>query len=247
MPTIKEVAEFMQKIAPQELAEDWDNVGLLVESNAETDKILVCLDITQQVVLEAKQLGCGLIVSHHPVIFSPLRSISMQSPVFTLVENKISAICAHTNLDAADGGVNDVLAELLGLENCASFAGLGRVGALQEKMPAKELSELCKEQLHTYVQLADAGKFIHKVAVVGGAGGSYWQEAQQAGADCLVTGEASHHNALDALAEGFTLIVAGHYETEWPVTQYLKNQLSNAFTGIQVYISEDNRAPFFLV
>lgn len=247
MPTIKEVSGFIENIAPQELAEDWDNVGLLVESDAKTDKILVCLDITNEVVIEAKNLGCGLIVSHHPVIFSPIRSLTMQSPVFLLAENKISAICSHTNLDAACGGVNDVLAEVLGIQNCVSFGGLGRIGELAEVSSGYEVGSLCKERLHTYVQLADSGKPIRKVAVVGGVGGSYWKEAKEAGADCLVTGEASHHNALDALAEDFTLVVAGHYATEWPVTKYLQSQLENQFSDTKVYISETNKAPFSIL
>lgn len=246
MPTIKQVADFIEEIAPQELAADWDNVGLLVESNIQVDKILVCLDITSEVVLEAKQLGCGLIVSHHPVIFSPLRRLSMQSPVFLLAENNISAICAHTNLDAANGGVNDVLAEILGLQDCVSFAHLGRIGMMPKEISVKELGSLCKERLNTYVEIADAESLIQNIAVIGGAGGSDWKEAKEAGADCLVTGEASHHHALDALAEGFSLVVAGHYATEWPVTEYLKNRLKEKFESVPVFVSKTNHAPFSL-
>ena len=110
MTTVQQIYEEMQRIAPLALAESWDNPGLLVDCGGGVSRVLVTLDITPEVVEEAARKGCGLIVSHHPVIFSPLKKLSGQDAAFRLVKNGISAICMHTNLDAAEGGVNEVLA-----------------------------------------------------------------------------------------------------------------------------------------
>lgn len=247
MPAISEIANFMGELAPWELAEEWDNVGVLVQCAETTDKILVSLDITTQVAQEAQALGCGLVVAHHPVIFKPLRSLDAGSPVFALASHKISAICAHTNLDAAAGGVNDVLAGKMGLAKTEEFAGLGRVGYLPKAYTPEEMARLCAQALGSYVQLAGAQKPISRLAVAGGSGGSYWRQAQAAGADCLLTGEASHHDALDAVAAGLTVIAAGHFATEWPIVEVLAGALQKRFADTEVLISRKNKAPFTVV
>ena len=123
MRTVNELYEAMQRIAPLELAESWDNPGLLVNCCRPVDRVLVTLDITPDVVEEAAAKGCGLIVAHHPVIFSPLKRLAPKDVPFQLVQNGISAICMHTNLDAAEGGVNEVLAGMFGMRNWEPFAG----------------------------------------------------------------------------------------------------------------------------
>ena len=122
MTTVQQIYEEMQRIAPLALAESWDNPGLLVDCGGEVSRVLVTLDITPEVVEEAARKGCGLIVSHHPVIFSPLKKLSGQDVAFQLVKNGISAICMHTNLDAAEGGVNEVLASGCGRWKCSPRA-----------------------------------------------------------------------------------------------------------------------------
>ncbi|MDL2325166.1 Nif3-like dinuclear metal center hexameric protein [Ruminococcaceae bacterium OttesenSCG-928-A16] len=246
MPAITDVANFIGTLAPWELAEDWDNVGTLVQCATATEKILVSLDITTEVVQEAEALGCGLVVAHHPVIFKPLHSIGVGSPVLALTSRNISAICAHTNLDAAQGGVSDVLAGVLGLQNVQPLGGPLRVGHLPAPMQPGQLAKLYASVLGSYVQLASAQKPITTVAVVGGSGADYWPQAQAAGADCLLTGEVSHHDALDATAAGFTLLAAGHHATEWPVTATLAGQLQAHFADAEVFISQRNPAPFKL-
>ena len=132
MTTVQQIYEEMQRIAPLALAESWDNPGLLVDCGGEVSRVLVTLDITPEVVEEAARKGCGLIVSHHPVIFSPLKKLSGQDVAFQLVKNGISAICMHTNLDAAEGGVNEVLAGIFGMREMEAFAeGCGRVGSIE--------------------------------------------------------------------------------------------------------------------
>lgn len=132
MTTVQQIYEEMQRIAPLALAESWDNPGLLVDCGGEVSRVLVTLDITPEVVEEAARKGCGLIVSHHPVIFSPLKKLSGQDVAFQLVKSGISAICMHTNLDAAEGGVNEVLAGFFGMREMEAFAeGCGRVGSIE--------------------------------------------------------------------------------------------------------------------
>ena len=147
MTTVQQIYEEMQRIAPLALAESWDNPGLLVDCGGEVSRVLVTLDITPEVVEEAARKGCGLIVSHHPVIFSPLKKLSGQDVAFQLVKSGISAICMHTNLDAAEGGVNEVLAGIFGMREMEAFAeGCGRVGAIEE-IAVPELARKAQQEL----------------------------------------------------------------------------------------------------
>lgn len=248
MPAITEVVEFLHRIAPPDLAEEWDNVGLLVQCGQKASSILVALDITPAVVQEARQKNCQLIVAHHPVIFSGLRRIGPADVAYQLVQAQISALCAHTNLDAAEGGVNDVLAACLGLQDVQPFAQqLGRVGTLAAPMPMQDFAALCARQLGTAVQCVNTGTQVQRVAVVGGAGKDFLQQAAQAGAHCFVTGEAGHHTALDAAQLGINLIAAGHFSTEHLVVQPLADKLRKRFTTAAVYTSEAEHNPFELI
>lgn len=216
---VQQVLEILQQLAPTELACSWDNVGLLVDAGKPVTSIMTTLDITADVVQEAAAKGCELIVSHHPVIFDPLRRITAQDVPAMLLQNGISAICMHTNLDAAPGGVNDMLADLLRIdENRRNFAGnCGRIGTLNVPTTAQQLAEYCSRMLHTRCKFVEADRPIETLAEVSGAGGSYLQQAIDEGADCLVTGEAAHHIALLAKQKGVGLVVAGHWGTEHPV------------------------------
>ena len=229
MRTVNELYEAMQRIAPLELAESWDNPGLLVDCGRPVDRVLVTLDITPEVVQEAAAKGCGLIVAHHPVIFSPLKRLEPRDVPFQLVQNGISAICMHTNLDAAEGGVNEVLAGFFGMREMEAFAeGCGRVGSIDPitvpalaKKAQQELASRCNQPLDgpaVQVKFADTGKVVRRLAVISGAGGSLFEDALAQGADCLLTGEANHHHAIDAKRLGLSLIAAGHYASEFPVT-----------------------------
>lgn len=244
MASVKEIYDMLAALAPVELAESWDNVGLLVDSGKPVTKVLVTLDITSAVVEEAAKLGCELIVSHHPVIFGGLKRISQNDVAFSLVQHGISAICMHTNLDAADGGVNDVLADLFGMSNRVVFAdGCGRVGDV-ETITTHQLAEMAQQVLHTSVKFADSGKPIRKLAVISGAGGSMFEDAVAQGADCLLTGEANHHQALDAVRLGMSLIAATHQATEWPVVPVLAQKLQTAYPQLCVQCSSTDPDPF---
>lgn len=227
MTTVQQLYEAMQRIAPLELAESWDNPGLLVDCGGEVTRVLVTLDITPEVVTEAAAKHCEAIVAHHPVIFDPLKKLGPQDVPFQLVRAGISAICMHTNLDAAPGGVNDVLADLLRIENRRDFAdNCGRIGTLNVPTTAQQLAETCSRMLHTHCRFVEADHPVEKLAEVSGAGGSYLQQAIDEGADCLVTGEAAHHIAILAKQKGVGLVVAGHWGTEHPVVFALADALT---------------------
>lgn len=244
MPQVKEIYEMLTALAPVDLAESWDNVGVLVDSGREVSSVLVTLDITSAAVEQAVQLGCELIVSHHPVIFGGLKRLTTSDVAFQLVQQGISAICMHTNLDAADGGVNDVLAGLFDVKQAVPFAGgCGRVGIV-DTTTTKRLAEKAQQRLGTAVKFADAGKPITKLAVISGAGGSMFEDAIAQGADCLLTGEANHHQALDAVRLGMSLIAATHQATEQPVVPVVAEKIRQAFPGLKVQCSTVDRDPF---
>ena len=227
MTTVQQIYEEMQRIAPLALAESWDNPGLLVDCGGEVSRVLVTLDITPEVVAEAAAKQCTVIVAHHPVIFDPLRRVTAEDAPAMLLQNGISAICMHTNLDAAPGGVNDVLADLLRIENRRDFAdNCGRIGTLNVPTTAQQLAETCSRMLHTHCKFVEADHPVEKLAEVSGAGGSYLQQAIDEGADCLVTGEAAHHIAILAKQKGVGLVVAGHWGTEHPVVFALADALT---------------------
>ena len=242
--TVQQVLEEMRRIAPPELAESWDNVGLLVDAGQPVDAILTTLDITAPVVEEAVRLGCSLIVSHHPVIFDPIKRITADDLPALLLQGGVSAICMHTNLDAAPGGVNDTLAELLGMRDTVPFAdGCGRIGTV-DATTAKALAELCEDTLGPGVRYVEADHPVLRLAEVSGAGGSYWKEALDLGADGLVTGEANHHVACDAKRLGMGLVAAGHWATERPIAGVLAKRLKEAFPDIPVTVSRADKDPF---
>lgn len=255
MITVNQVYEAMQAIAPLELAEHWDNPGLLVDCGGQMHRVLAALDITPEVVAEAAAKQCEMIVSHHPVIFDPLKKIGPQDVPFQLVQAGISAICMHTNLDAAEGGVNEVLAGIFGMQDWEVFAdGCGRVGEV-EPITVPELARKAQAVLGgrcnrprsgpaVQVKFADTGRTVKRLAVISGAGGSMFEDALAVGADCLLTGEANHHAAIDAVRLGLSLVAAGHYATEFPVCAAIADRLHAAFPELEVRVSGENRDPF---
>ena len=255
MITVNQVYEAMQAIAPLELAESWDNPGLLVDCGGAVHRVLTALDITPEVVEEAAAKQCEMIVSHHPVIFDPLKRLGPQDVPFQLVRAGISAICMHTNLDAAAGGVNEVLAGIFGMQDPEPFAeGCGRVGSI-EPITVPQLARKAQQELvarcnapdagpAVQVKFADTGKPVQRLAVISGAGGSLFEEALAVGADCLLTGEANHHHACDAQRLALSLIAAGHYATEFPVTAAVAEKLRAALPGVEVLVSTANKDPY---
>ena len=244
--TAQDVLRVLQSYAPPVLAAEWDNVGLLVDAGRPVTRILTALDITPAVVAEAAAGGCELIAAHHPVIFDPLKNIAANDVPALLLQNGISAVCMHTNLDAAPGGVNDVLANLLGMpagrETIAE--GCGRLATLAAPTTAAALAALCGQRLGRGVRFVEAARPVRRLAVVSGAGGSFLPECIERGADCLVTGEAAHHIALLAKQKGIGLVVAGHWATEHPEAAALAEYLAAHLPGIPAAAAESDTDPF---
>lgn len=238
MSRISEIYDYIDSFAPFETAESYDNVGLLIgDGNRDVSKVLLSLDITEAVVKEAVEMGASLIVSHHPVIFNPLKRIGFESVPALLIKNEISAICAHTNLDkSAQFGVNLTLAKACGLENCKPSDIDGCLFIANTKEPlsavdfAKQINIGTKSELVAYT---DCGKMISKVGLCSGAGGEFVFAAAKLGCDAFVTGEIKHHEILAANASGISVYSIGHYRSEDVVIEPLTKLLGKKFPDVQ--------------
>jgi len=244
MTTVQDVLSFVEALAPRELKMDWDNVGLLCgRRNTPVTKILVALDPFLHVCEEAAGWGAELIVTHHPLIFQAAKEITDRTEIgqsiLTLCANGISAINAHTNLDCADGGVNDVLAQTLELSNIQTIEGqtLLRLGDFEAALP--EFLAHAKAKLGCDgLRYVDAGKPVRKVAVGGGSCAGALYEVMAAGCDTFVTADVKYNQFWDARTLGVNLIDAGHFHTENPVVAVLAAKLRAAFPDVEVKISE---------
>lgn len=243
MAKVKDFYGYLNSIAPFETQEDWDNSGMLVgDMGAEVKKVAVVLDITHEEIKKAKAIGADLIISHHPVIFSPVKSVTKGSVPYELVASSINALCCHTPLDIADGGTNDSLAKLLGIEVTRTEDPILRLGTV-EPTTAENLAGKIAKALNTKVRYADAGRKIEKIAICTGAGCSLIEAAGEI--DAFITGDASHHNFLDCIQAGITLIAAGHYETEIVVVPVLVKKLQAQFPDIEIIdIKQENPIKF---
>lgn len=238
MATVADIYKMIDKIAPFNERFPFDNVGVLVGDAASTVKrIAVCLDITRDVVKRAAENECDLIVSHHPVIFNKLSSVTAESIPYMLIKHGVSAICAHTNLDVAKGGVNDRLAIALGIENVDRLvdneypdtAPIARIGDVDAISPV-DFVKFVKTQLNSEgVRYIEGSKTIRRVCVYGGAGNEFVLQAKAAGADAFITSEIKHHQWLEAKDLDMTVIDAGHFSTEnvvvKPLALLLKDKL----------------------
>ena len=254
MPTVSDILSFLDTLAPPAMKMDWDNVGLLCGNrNAPVSRVLVALDPFEDVCREAERWGAQLIVTHHPLIFDPLKNITEDTStgrcVRLLCRADISAVNAHTNLDCAPGGVNDCLAQKLGLSDIQVIHPMGtdalgrewgllRMGNVPEQ-PLEAFLAAVKERLGLGgLRYVSGGKPVRKVAVGGGACAGEMGEAAAAGCDTLVTSDVKYNQFWDAKDLGLNLIDATHFATENSVCAYLKEQIAAAFPEIAVKISE---------
>ena len=246
---VKNILEYLETLAPAHMKYDWDNVGLLCGSREkDVKKILVALDPFMDVCEEAAQIGADLIVTHHPLIFRPCKSVTDEDPVgksiLYLVGHDIAAVNAHTNLDCAPGGVNDTLAKTLGLTDVQIIDPIGEDYGLLRKGFVKEQTleafmQTVKENLGTPVlRYADGGKTVSCVAVGGGSCGDEYEAAIRAGCDTFVTADVKYNQFWDAGELGLNLIDAGHYYTENPICAVLAEKLSEAFPEAEIVLSK---------
>lgn len=257
MTTVSDILDFLETLAPKSMAMSWDRVGLHCgRRNQEVHKILVALDPFEHVAKEAVEIGAQLIVTHHPLIFQPLPVITDDAAITRgirlLCANDISAVCAHTNLDCAPGGVNDILAETLGLKDieiidpmgtdCAGRPyGLLRAGIIPEQSLDQFLTTV-KEALHCPgLRYVNGGKPVSRVAVGGGSCSDELYNAIVNGCDTFVTADVKYNGFWEAYEQGLNLIDAGHFYTENPVVSVLAEKIAGAFPEIQVKISQNHQ------
>ena len=260
--TIDEIYRVLDAYAPFSLQESYDRSGLLVgDRQKSVSRILLTLDITIPVIREAAEKRADLIVSHHPVIWDPIRSIDSTHPVWHLVQHQIGAICSHTCMDIAEGGLNDyignMMAEMLPFaqqpQPFAELSGgrtLGRTVTLEKAYSAAELAGTLREVFRSvslrYYSGQNADNIRH-IAWCSGSGGDLIADASRIGADALITGDCKHSVWADAQNRAFTLFDCGHFETEVPVVNLFADILRPACPGIELLVSEQGTEPFFQV
>lgn len=237
MTTVNDIYKYIDSFAPFDTALDYDNVGVLAgDRTAVASKVLVSLDITEDVINEAQRLGATLIVSHHPIIFKPIKSLDSNSIPYMLAQRGMTAISAHTNLDLSGEGVNICLAKALGLENIFLHIEGIAVGDLKIETPftSKQFAQYTKQNLNCNgVRYTDIKNKITRVAVGGGACGEYIYLAKELGADAFVTGEIKHNYILESHNLNLTIVDAGHYKTEDVVIDFLTKKLSDKFPDVK--------------
>jgi dinuclear metal center YbgI/SA1388 family protein len=259
MTSVADITEYLEEFAPRRLAEEWDNVGLLVgDSSQNVQRVMTCLTVTPSSADEAIRESADLIVSHHPLPFRPLKRLTTESVpgrlLWQLIRAGVSIHSPHTCFDSAAMGINQRLAEGLGLEDIKPLVeaeddpeglGSGRYGSLRKASPLAEVSDTLKQflkidGLHA-VGKQDAS--VERVAVACGSAGSFLGAARQAGCQLLVTGETTFHTCLEAEATDISLLLPGHYASERFAVETLADVLGDQFSDVEVWASRDEADP----
>ena len=232
--TVRELYEMLSDRIPEDLREEWDNDGIMccADDLASVNRVLVTLDVTEEIVDYAIDNGFDLILSHHPLVFKPIKSIDPENHVsrklIKLIKAGVSVVSLHTRADKVRGGVNDCLARMLGLLDVEVFGDdcLGRIGHLERETSLEEFAARVKSALGIEkVMVSDAYNPVYSVALVGGDGKGYIGEAIENGADTYLSGRIGYNTMEEAAEMGINLIEAGHYATEFPVTKFFSNLL----------------------
>lgn len=245
MMTVNNVLEFLTDKYPLDTACDFDNVGLLVgDGESAVTKAVVCLDCDINAVNYAKSIGAQLIVTHHPVIFNGLKSVTVGTVVYELVKANISVISMHTNLDIAEGGVTENLCAALGLTNVKEF--VAHDGFLIREATcnihnADVLAQHIKSSLGGAVKYADSGKEINRVLVCSGSGGEFLSDVIDCGFDALISADIKHNVFIDAVNNGVSVFDAGHYHSENVIVKPLLNELKTAFGEINFTVFNNDK------
>ena len=249
--TVRELYKKLVARLPDSLAESWDNDGLMVcpDEDALVRRVLLALDVTESVVDFAIENEFDLILTHHPLIFRPLASISEDTPVgrkvIKLIKSGLAVVSFHTRADRVDGGVNDVLADLLELSDVEPLSedGMGRIGYLEKPLTLEEFCTRVKKTLGVPVlSVSDGGDLVHKVALLGGEGKDYLKAALASGADTYISGNLGYHTMEDAPELGINLIEAGHYYSEQPVLEFFEELLLLIDPSIVIKMIASNNA-----
>ena len=258
MTKLGKIIDYMNAIAPPEQKEEGDNIGFLVgRINSQITKCVLCLDATLEVIQESAQIGAQLIISHHPFIYKPISTITDQTlqgkKILYAINHNINIFSAHTNLDASEQGINDYITRLLDLQNVQRFDVQdspwqgGRIGELKEPTTLIDLANKLKNIFEDdSVRLTGKkDKLVRKIAFISGGAGKteYLRAAIDMGADCYVSGDFSHHAALEAQERDFGLILCSHYCMERVILKRLQELLANRFETVQFIISSKEKNP----
>lgn len=260
---INAIKNYFEEIAPQFLAEEWDNVGLILGSmNIEINRVLVCLDVTRAAAEEAVRLKANMIISHHPIIFKGMKIIDENEPkgavIYTLIKNNISVFCAHTNLDVADLGVNEELAKCIGLinlknlrnyktdKNTGKTYAMGKFGELENSLSLPAFIAFVKNKLSAgNVRLVGSlDREVKTVAVFCGSFDEDYSGFLKSNADVLLTGDLKYHVASDMKEMGLCVIDAGHFNTEKVIIPSLVKRLNKTFPQTEFIASSMEADPF---
>lgn len=252
MITVKEIYNFLDSFCPFKYCMDFDNVGLLIGNFDDyVKKILIALDVTDEVLMEAQILKANLIISHHPIIFNPLKKLYSSDIVYKAIKNNINVICAHTNLDMAKNGVNTALKNALNLKNTSPLSiynvngadlPLGIIGDLSENLSSEDFAKTVKVALDCdKVRFTNISEkpYIKKVALCSGAGGNLIYEAIKNNTDAFLTGEIKHHEILLANKNNITVVDTGHFKSENLIVKELCNAILKEYSNIEVYCSQN--------
>lgn len=236
MMMLKDIIAVLDAIAPFETAEEWDNVGLIVgDSHSTVKSVLIALDPSLEVIHSARDSGIDLILTHHPLIFNPIKQIDLQQlpakKIAILINSHISLVSMHTNLDKAPGGVADELAKKLELIDVRTY-GIMRTGSLSTPVPLKEWISALGIRTARYI---DSGPMVSRVALCPGSGMDYWKQAHDIGCDTMITGDVRYHAGLDAKESGLNVVDLGHYATEEIIITPLAEKLHNELNGVEIH------------
>ena len=232
---VEEILSLLDTIAPFDTAQPWDNVGLMVgDPKQEISSIVVSLDPSFEAISFTQKKGAELIITHHPLLFHPLNSINLQEntarKISMLLSSGISLLSMHTNLDIAEGGVADVLAEKLKLQDVENL-GFFRTGTIGDSRPVLDWS---KALPFDPIRLVDAGVPVNQVGVCPGSGMDYWRDAFAMGCDTYVTGDVRYHAAFDAFEAGMNIVDLGHFGTEEIMIKPFMEKLQHRLTGVDI-------------
>ena len=259
MTSIQDICDFLDCFAPQRLAEEWDNVGLLVgDRHSTANRVMTCLTVTPASAAEAIKRDCDLIITHHPFPFRPLKKITTDETctriLLDLIRAGVAIYSPHTGFDSAAQGINQSLAEAVGIKASKPIIpiaddpdelGAGRIGDLNAAIPLSKLVDqlrgpLSAERIGIVGQLDAA---THRIAFACGSGGTFLEPARQLGCDTFVTGEANFHACLEAEATGTNLILLGHYASERFAIERLAGELEKQFSGSEIWASSQESDP----
>lgn len=263
MNNIQDILNFFERFAPNSLAESWDNVGLLVgRKTAKANTIMTCLTLTPNVAREAIDKQANLIISHHPIMFRPIQSITDENSegnmLLELIENNIAVFSPHTRYDSASNGINQQLAESIGLEQIKPIrslvveedsiedSGSGRMGRLSKRQSFADFCDHVKQTLNVpqLITTSPQERMIQTVGIACGSAAEFLSDATKLGCDAFITGEGRFHTAFEAQALNVGLILMGHYQTERPAMQNLVERLGEEFAELNIWASESESDPF---